>query len=76
MQRKSRHNFSNSKTFELFFAQTREKFLLFHNGKGYLKEHQGEAATHIYKKDGGKCRHPEYIIPYILLEVRIDAAPL
>ena len=76
MQRKSRYNFSNSKTFEPFFARTKEKFLLFHNGKGYLKEHQGKTATHIYKKDGGKRRHPEYIIPYILLEVRIDAAPL
>ena len=76
MQRKSRYNFSNSKTFEPFFAKIRESFLYSTPSEADQENITGIQDIHVQKKDGGWCHHPEYIIPYILLEVRIDAAPL
>ena len=58
MQRKSRHNFSNGKTFELFFAEI------------------GQSFYYSTKENGGTSRHSIYNLNNILLEVRIDAAPL
>ena len=56
----------------------RKSRYFFSNGKtfGLFFAWQGESFYYETKKDGDKCRHPMYNLIYIILEVRIDAAPL